>query len=80
MPWADEPHASCTPTNPAARAAAAVVGPMHTMCAGGTTGRPASVRRARNACTAEVAVSVSASAAATRSNSAGSGAARATVR
>ena len=34
MPSADAPHASCTPLEPAARAAAAVVGPMHTTCGG----------------------------------------------
>ena len=80
MPCADAPQASCTSASPAARAAAAVVGPMQTTWAGGATGGPSAVRRARNACTDEVAVKVRASAAATRSSSAGSGAARATVR
>ncbi len=80
MPLVEAPQASCTPVIPAARAASAVVGPMHTTWAGTRTGAPSGVRSARNACTDEVAVSTSASAWATRARSAGSGAASGTVR
>ena len=57
-PAAEAPQASWTPARPAARAASAVVGPMHTTCGGTGTAAPSGVRSATNACTEEVAVKV----------------------
>ena len=54
MPPGDASGASCTPPTPAARAAAAVVGPIQTTCAEGGTGVPSGVRSAVNARTDEL--------------------------